>query len=612
MSATAPFSFPSRRSTVHSVRGIVSSSQPLASSAGIAILEQGGNAADAAVAVAAALNVTEPVSTGIGGDAFCLYWDAKLQRVRGINGSGRSGSGVTLEKLTSKGQAQAQARHAGSLDCDGPHELGSQLPFDSVHAVTVPGAAAAWCDTVRLLGSGKVTLRQVLAPAIRLAEDGVPICAQTAHDWARGEALLKKASANAKEMLHAVSGAAPKEGEIMRYPGLAQTFRLLAEKGKDGFYKGRVAEEIVKVVSARGGHLTLEDVAHHGEQGSEEVQPISYNYKSGAACAGSSSSSSSSEAAVRLYECPPNGQGLVALQALCILDELQASGKIQALLSMQHNSADYLHALVAALRLAFADATAFVADPAHDVQGAERVEKMLSNEYAKQRAALFESDSIQSFKNGNPTSSTDTVYFSVVDQQGNACSFINSNYAGFGSAIIPAGCGFTLQNRGAGFVLEEGHLNCVAPRKRPYHTIIPAMATHLVPDGKGGHKEDVLLCYGVMGGYMQPQGHVQVLLNILRGMSPQASLDAPRFVIGAGTPDQGDIFSQVFLEQGIPQEVAAELKRRGHDVKIVEGWESRKQFGKGQVIRRLDFGDGAKGWAAGSDPRGDGAAIPQT
>ncbi|CEH18781.1 Gamma-glutamyltransferase [Ceraceosorus bombacis] len=580
MSATAPFSFPSRRSTVHSVKGIVSSSQPLASSAGIAILEQGGNAADAAVAVAAALNVTEPVSTGIGGDAFCLYWDAKLQRVRGINGSGRSGS-----------------------------ELGSQLPFDSVHAVTVPGAAAAWCDTVRLLGSGKVTLKQVLAPAIRMAEDGVPICAQTAHDWARGEALLKKASANAKEMLHAISGAAPKEGEIMRYHGLAQTFRLLAEKGKDGFYKGRVAQEIVKVVRARGGHLTLEDVAHHGEQGSEEVQPISYNYKSGAACAGGSSSEA---AAVRLYECPPNGQGLVALQALCILDELQASGKIQALLSMQHNSADYLHALVAALRLAFADATAFVADPAHDVQGAERVEKMLSDKYAKQRAALFESDSIQSFKNGNPTSSTDTVYFSVVDQQGNACSFINSNYAGFGSAIIPAGCGFTLQNRGAGFVLEEGHLNCVAPRKRPYHTIIPAMATHLVPDGKGGHKEDVLLCYGVMGGYMQPQGHVQVLLNILRGMSPQASLDAPRFVIGAGTPDQGDIFSQVFLEQGIPQEVAAELKRRGHDVKIVEGWESRKQFGKGQVIRRLDFGDGAKGWAAGSDPRGDGAAVPQT
>jgi gamma-glutamyltranspeptidase/glutathione hydrolase len=397
--------FNSRRSTVHSSRGLVSCSQPLAASAGIAVLNAGGNAADAAVAVAAALNVTEPNCTGIGGDAFCLFWDAREKRVRGINGSGRAPEAMTLQRLQQAGLKEGI------------------IPLESVHSVTVPGAPACWDDTVRLFGARAhgdkdgPTLAQVLAPAIRLADNGYPVCAVASGDWVRSEALIKRASPNWAEMMHS-SGKAPREGEFMRMPNLARTFRELASKGKAGFYEGRIAGEIVKVCGDLGGLMTLDDLKHHGEVGSNEITPISYLYKG---AAGQKDPSK----AVRLHECPPNGQGLVALEALSILDELQASGAVPDLLSLEHNSPEYLHALIVALRLGFADAGKYVADP--DFEGAKHVEAILSPAYAKERAKVFDAKTFKPVEHGNPRNSSDTVYFSVVDQEGNACSFINSN-----------------------------------------------------------------------------------------------------------------------------------------------------------------------------------------
>lgn len=563
--------FPSRRSQVLTTRGVAASAQPLASAAAVEVLNKGGNAADAAVAAAAALNVTEPCSTGIGGDAFCLYYDAGTKSVRAFNGSGRAPAGMTLEKLRAAGVE------------------GSQIPFLSIHAATVPGAPACWVDTIEQLGSGKVALGDVLAPAIRLAEGGYPVHEVVSHAWVRAEGAIRAASPSGGDML--LNGKAPRTGEIMKMPHLGATFRELAEKGKDGFYRGRVADAIVELVQSKGGFMSLEDLAEHAERGTEEVTPISYTY-----------GGAGSEDGVTLHECPPNGQGLTALIALGILDALQDSGRIPPLESMKHNSAAYLHVLIEALRLAFADTMYYVADPAvvH-----VPVAELLSKPYLAERAKLFDPTRAIDVPRGKPASSSDTVYLTVTDEAGNACSFINSNYAGFGTCALPRGCGFTLQNRGSGFYLPRGaadasHPNALKPGKRPYHTIIPALATR-------ASTGELFVSYGVMGGYMQPQGHVQVLLNLLRGYGAQASLDAPRFCIGAGMPDQGSVStsSEVFLEEGIEEGELAKLREMGHTADIVRGWE-RAQFGRGQVIQRI-----GEAWAAGSDPRADGAAVPQ-
>ncbi|CAO1635805.1 unnamed protein product [Parajaminaea phylloscopi] len=582
--------FPSRRSQVMSTKGIAASAQPLASQAGIKVLDAGGNAADAAVAVAAALNVTEPCSTGIGGDAFCLFYDAATKKVRAFNGSGRAPQAMTLEKL----------REAGLK--------GGSIPLLSIHAATVPGAPALWVDAVEKLGSGKVDLAQVLAPAIELAQNGYPVHEVVANSWAQQANDIKNASPSANDMLY--DGRAPQAGEIMTLPHLAQTFRELASKGKDGFYKGRIAEAIVELHKSKGGFMTLEDLANHAKVGSEEVQPISYTYRHGATQADFDKSDGDG---VTLHECPPNGQGLTALIALGILDELQASGAIPHLSELQHNSAEYLHALIESLRLAFADTQYYVSDP--NVVHVP-VKELLSHEYLSKRAKLFNPKKSSDIEKGQPVSSSDTVYLTVVDKDGNACSFINSNYAGFGTCALPRDCGFTLQNRGAGFVLEEGHPNCVAPGKRPYHTIIPAMATK----AKTG---ELYLSYGVMGGFMQPQGHVQVLLNLVaRKLTVQQALDSPRFCIGAGMPppdeeakegsSTGAIDSSVFLEEGISKSVVDELSSMGHKVTHVTGWE-RAQFGRGQVIQRIQKGgpNAKAAWTAGSDQRADGQAVAQ-
>lgn len=388
--------FPSRRSQVMSTKGIASSAQPLASQAGIKVLEQGGNAADAAVAVAAALNVTEPCSTGIGGDAFCLYFDAKTKKVRAFNGSGRAPQGLSLEKLRESG-------------VDGP-----SIPLLNIHAATVPGAPALWVDTVEKLGSGKVHLQDVLSPAIGLAEGGYPVHELVAHQWKRSEGAIQSSSDHGHHML--LDGRAPETGEVIQMPHLAQTFRELASKGKDGFYRGRIAEAIVELHQKKGGFMTLEDLASHADQGSEEVDPISYTYRHGAG--------SEDAEGVTLHECPPNGQGLTALIALGILDELQSSGAVPDLLTLPHNSPQYLHILIEVLRLAFADTMYYVADPQHSNVP---IKELLSKEYLQKRAKLFDPAKSSEMDKGHPTSSSDTVYLSVVDQEGNACSFINSN-----------------------------------------------------------------------------------------------------------------------------------------------------------------------------------------
>ncbi|KAF5384853.1 hypothetical protein D9615_001503 [Tricholomella constricta] len=558
--------FPSRRSVVYGTKGMVACSQPLAAEAGLEILRKGGNAADAAVATSAALNVTEPSCCGIGGDAFCLFYDAATKTVKALNGSGRSPEKLTLDYARSRG-------HSG------------RIPLTDLNSVTVPGAAAAWVDTIKEFGSGKVSAADVFEPAIRLAEEGVPVSEIHSHmvsvlqsyafeqnimkgfysgnapKCIRKKELIKNASPNGHEML--LDGKAPLPGQIVKLPNLAQTFRELANHGKDGFYKGRVAQAIVDVIQSKGGVMELEDLAKHETQ---FVEPISYTYGGD----------------VTIYECPPNGQGITALIALGILESLQEQGISKPLDQMEHNSAEYLHTLVEALRLAFSDSEWYVTDP--DMEHVP-VEKLLSKAYLAERARLFDPlKTNPKVVHGNPVNSSDTVYFSVTDQWGNACSYIQSNYAGFGTGAIPKGCGFTLQNRGCGFVLDEKHPNGLRGGKRPYHTIIPALATR---------GDELFLSYGVMGGYMQPQGHVQVLLNILRGYTAQAALDAPRFCISAGMPDAkkkdslaGDPNSEVFFEEGISEATVAKLREMGHDARTVSGF-NRGMMGRGQVIQKV-------------------------
>ncbi|KAJ9657969.1 hypothetical protein H2201_007976 [Coniosporium apollinis] len=595
--ATDPsfISFPSRRSVVHSTKGIVASTQPLATQAGIRILREGGNAADAAVAVAAALNLTEPGSTGIGGDMFCLFYNAKTKKVHALNGSGRAGSQCTLETIRK--------------DLGIPDGKPGAIPMDSVHAATVPGAAAGWVDAVEKFGSGKVSLEQILMPAIELAEEGFPVSELSATFWEASESSILSASPNYEEVLKKDSSApkgcrAPRAGEIFKNPGLGNTFRLLAKHGKKGFYEGSVAEALIKVTSDLGGHLTMDDLKHHAEAGSEEVDAISLKFGGqGVHDSHNKHLDHPNSEGVEVWEHPPNGQGIVALMALGMLQELEKAGKISRWKAADHNSAEHLHAVIEVLRIAFADASWWVTDPnVEKVPSAE----LISSAYLAERAKLFNPEkATDTVHHGSPAHNhSDTVYFAATDSEGNGISFINSNYGGFGTAIVPKGCGFTLQNRGANFSLDPGHPNRLAPNKRPYHTIIPAMITN--PSDGSLHT-----VYGVMGGFMQPQGHVQVLLNMLVfEHNPQAALDAPRICIGAGMPGaDGKVFDRtVYLEDGIREDVVKGLEKLGHHVQVVKGYQ-RGLFGRGQVIRAHEE-DGQIVYSAGSDPRGDGAAMP--
>jgi gamma-glutamyltranspeptidase/glutathione hydrolase len=552
------FHFNSRRSAVYARGGMVATSQPLAVAAGLEILRQGGSAADAAIATAAALNVTEPTSTGLGGDCFALYYEAASGEVTALNGSGRAPAGLTLERLHREG-------------------LGEALPPYHPYTITVPGACAGWCD---LLGCfGRLPRSAVLAPAIRLAEQGYPVAPVTAHFWQRSEGRLR-AAPNGNEMT--IDGRAPRPGELFRNPGLARTMRLVAEGGKEAYYRGPIAEAIARVVKEAGGCLSVADLTVHS---STWEKPISVPYRG-----------------LRVWECPPNGQGLAALLALNILQGFE-------LAELPPLSASRLHLLIEAMRLAFADTRWYVADPATNPAP---VEALLSPEYAAERRKLIDPRrATLDQRQGTPTASSDTVYLCTVDAAGNACSFINSNYMGFGTGIVPKGWGFTLQNRGHNFSLEAGHPNALAPGKRPYHTIIPGMLTvdsgQLAVDGSqlpvslSAMRHRLYAPFGVMGGFMQPQGHVQVVVGLAEdGLDPQQALDRPRFCI-----DDGTAGGAVSLEEGIPEETIAELAEMGHPVQVVQGY-ARALFGRGQIIRR-EAKTGVL--CGGSDPRADGCAM---
>jgi gamma-glutamyltranspeptidase / glutathione hydrolase len=539
------FEFASRRSPVLSRGGMVAASQTLAAEAGAEILRQGGNAADAAVATAAALNVTEPTSTGIGGDCFALYYHASSGQVTALNGSGRAPAGLTLERLRREG-------------------FGSELPPYHPYTVTVPGACAGWCDLIDRHGSLPMT--QILAPAIDLAERGFPVAPLTAHFWQRGAERQLKSAPGGSELT--LSGRGPRPGEIFHNPGLARTFRAVAEEGKQAFYQGAVAEAIAAVMQRAGGALTQADLAVHTSTWEE---PIFVDYRG-----------------VRIWECPPNGQGLAALLALNILENYPIAG-------LEPLSAERLHLMIEAMRLAFADARWYIADPQTNPAP---LAELLSKEYAAERMKLIDPQrAVLDQTRGVPVAGSDTVYFCVVDHQGNACSFINSNYMGFGTGIVPAGWGFTLQNRGHNFSLDPEHPNALAPGKRPYHTIIPAMAT--LPGG--GERQELLAAFGVMGGFMQPQGHLQVVAALVDDrLDPQAALDRPRFCIQDGTAG-----GRTALEEGIPEQTLQRLSEMGHPLDRVRGYE-RALFGRGQIILK-DGGNGVL-WA-GSDGRADGAAL---
>jgi gamma-glutamyltranspeptidase/glutathione hydrolase len=546
--------FNSRRSPVYSRRGIVATSQPFATAAGLEILSKGGNAADAAIAAAAALNVTEPTSTGIGGDMFALYFDAKTQQVTALNGSGRAPSALTLDRLKKE------------------NLLANELPEFHAHTVTVPGACAGWCDLNQKHGS--LSMAEILAPAIRLAEEGFPVAPLTAHSWAGGVKRQLKSALNGLEMT--IDGRAPKAGEIFRNSGLAKTFKVVAEQGAAGFYQGQIAESIVGVIKEAGGCMSADDLASHV---STWESPISVTYRG-----------------LKVYECPPNGQGITALIALNLLEGFD--------LAVDPLSAEKMHLMIEAMRLAFADARWYVADPAFSNVP---IQELLSKKYADERRKLIDrSRATIDPKYGAPVASSNTVYLSVVDGAGNGCSFINSNYSGFGTGIVPKGWGFTLQNRGHNFRLDPNHPNCLAPGKRPYHTIIPAMVTRLSsPDrrGAGGEVEGESLyaSYGVMGGFMQPQGHVQVLSALAdNGFDPQSALDLPRFCI-----DVEEAGGRVAIEDGMPVSTIDALQKMGHPLYEVSGYE-RSLFGRGQVILR---DPDTRVLCAGSDSRADGCAM---
>jgi len=440
--------------------------------------------------------------------------------------------------------------------------LDRELPPFHPYTVTVPGACAAWTDLVQRFG--KLPLSQTFATAIDLAEKGFPVAPLTAYFWQRGADRQLKSAPNGRELT--IDGRGPKPGEIFTNPGLAKTLRTIAEGGKQAFYRGHVAEAIVEVLNEAGGCMTLEDLAQHK---STWTEPISTTYMG-----------------MRVWECPPNGQGIAALLALNLLEgfDLEALDPL---------SPENLHLEIEAMRLAFADARRYVADPD---QSPAPLTDLLSKEYAAERRALIDTrKAAHNVRFGTPLGSSDTVYFCVVDANGNACSMINSNYMGFGTGIVPQGWGFTLQNRGHNFSLDPEHPNALGPGKRPYHTIIPGMITR-------ESDQSLYAPFGVMGGFMQPQGHVQVVTAMLdHGLDPQAALDLPRFSI---EPDNEEC--EVSLEEGIPEESLTRLADMGHPVRRVSGME-RALFGRGQIIRR-DSSTGVL--EGGSDPRADGCALP--
>ena len=520
------------RSTVYAPTAAVATSQPLASGAGLEILQKGGNAVDAAVAAAAVLNLTEPHMTGIGGDMFAILWSARDQELVGLDASGRSGSLLTPETLRSKG-----------------HE---DMPGSGAEAVTVPGAISGWAALLDRYGT--MSLAEVLAPAIRMAEEGFPVTPIIAAQWrTQYEKLARDEGAKATFLYDGERG--PEAGEWFRNPDLANSLRMLADQGPGAFYGGELGRTVVDGLANLGGYLTIDDLRDHEPVW---VDPISVDFRG-----------------YRIWELPPAGQGVAALQMMKMLEPLDLEG-------MGHNSAAYLHHLIEAKKLAFADLSRYVAD--RDFMQVS-VDRLLDEDYLAARGALIDPDrAVERVQPGAAVTDTETIYLSVADSDGNMISFINSIFDYFGSGVVIPGTGFILQNRGAGFTLEDGHPNQAGPGKRPFHTLIPGFVTK---DGAPW------MTFGLMGGSMQPQGHTQMLLNILVfGMDLQDAIDAPRFRHLSGY--------SVAIEDPIRDDVRAGLEALGHELTV----QGPGSFGGAQAIIKLD-----RWWAAASDPRKDGMAV---
>lgn len=522
------------RSTVHAQNGMAATSQPLSSITAINILQTGGNAMDAAVAAVAVQCVVEPQSTGVGGDCFCLY-SPKGEGVIGLNGSGRAPAAATVDWFLENGTTQIQ----------------QQTP----HSVTIPGAVDAWA---RLIDDhGTMSLGDVLQPAIRYAREGFPLNQRSALDFEICEDILN-ADPTAREY-YLRDGKAPKMGSVVKLPLLAKTLETIAEKGRDGFYTGVVAKDMVDFLRGKGGLHTMEDFesAHP-----DYVTPISTNYRG-----------------YDVYECPPNGQGVVALAMLNILSGFDMA-------SLDSLSVERLHLEIEAARLAYRDRSAVLADPDHV---SVPVEAWLSDDYAaKNRAAISTGKRMDALPPSDLSQHEDTVYLTVVDRDRNAVSIINTLYHNFGSGQVAPKSGVVLQNRGQGFAVEPGHPNCIAPGKRPLHTIIPGM---VMKDGRAQ------MPFGVMGGEYQACGHAHVLTNIIDyGMDLQEALDHTRIF-----PDLFDPEERVQVEESLPDDIHKGLNKLGHKT-----YTPARPIGGAQAIW-IDHGEGVL--AGASEPRKDGQAI---
>ncbi|WP_423750770.1 gamma-glutamyltransferase family protein [Salinirarus marinus] len=529
--------FTSRRSTVYGRRGVVATSQPLAAEAGISVLRDGGNAFDAAVATAAALNVVEPTSTGLGGDVFACYRTADGD-VGGLRSCGHAPAGATRDRVRT-----AVAEEEGVAPED------AEMPDTGPHTVTVPGTARGWELTVETLG--RRTLGEVLQPAIRYARDGYPVSEVVASQWEHGEELFTQDHARETYLF---DGESPSVGQTVTLPELGETLATIADEGADPVYEGAIAEAIAGEVQARGGYMTVDDLAAFDP---EFVDPESTTYNG-----------------VEVFELPPNNQGPVVLEALNVAQELGAGDH-------PLGSPEATHRFVEALKLAFHDGHRYITDPEY-----EDIPPLASKAYARERAELVGEEALTDVSIGHPQSAAedaDTVLLTVADDEGNVVSYINSRFAGFGSGLVAGDTGIALQNRGASFSLDDDHPNRLEPGKRPFHTLIPAVARLDADDW---------LAFGVMGGYMQPQGHLQVLSNIVDYDLPlQAALDRPRWRYREdGTLAVEDRMARL----------GTKLARRDHDVRLLPPGE----FGGAQIVRN---DDGTL--SAATEPRKDGTAA---
>jgi len=500
------------RSEVIAQNGMACTSQPLATQAALDILKSGGNAIDAAIAANAVLGLVEPTGSGIGGDLFAILWDAKSQKLYGLNASGRSPYDLTIDYFKKNGYKKIPPR--------------GHLP------VSVPGCVDGWFELHKKFGT--LPMDKILAPAIHYAKEGFPLTELIAYYWEVNSEVLKRYPGFSE--IYLPSGKAPQKGEIFRNPYLANTLELIAQNGRDVFYRGEIAEKIVAYIREHGGFLSLKDFYDHT---SDWVEPVHTNYRG-----------------YDVWELPPNGQGMAVLQMLNILENYNIK-------EMGFDSPEYLHLLIEAKKLAFEDRAKYYADPDFNTLP---VKELISKEYGKRRTELINSDKAASSYPAGELEQGNTIYLTTADKEGNMVSLIQSNYRGMGSGMTPGKLGFILQNRGELFSLDEDHNNAYEPHKRLFHTIIPGFITK---DGRP------LMSFGVMGGAMQPQGHVQIICNIVDfGMNIQEAGDAPRINHTGSSQPTGEKMTDggvVNMESGFSHQTIRDLLTRGHIIQYTHG-----------------------------------------